>query len=464
VNVRSARLTGERGQALVVLLAGCLMIFAGVAVIGEFGSSLIARGRMQRAADLAATAAASSMSRDYRRLFTPVARGSGHISRSAYVARADRAARRSLAANSATTSHATIGFEPGVAPASVTVTLLDRHDVHVPGGEPDTPVRVRAAATAGLTFAQSALPEPLPRSASGGGYDGPLAYRQGKPMRPDVAVAFDRVYSAARGAGISLTITSGFRSDAEQARLFAQRPDPKWVAPPGTSLHRYGTELDLGPATAYGWLAANARRFGFIRRYAWEPWHYGIASGHSTGRGVNPRDVPAQYERGSFEPPGGHFDGHRGLPAFVPARYEPMIARAAQRWNVQPELLAAQLYVESGFNPLAASAAGAEGIAQFMPGTAAALGLRDPYEPSAAIDAQAKLMSQLIRQFHSIPKALAAYNAGPGAVERYSGIPPFAETQSYVSKILSLIKGGGAEFADPAFAGIAITPRVVLMR
>jgi LAS superfamily LD-carboxypeptidase LdcB len=96
----------------------------------------------------------------------------------------------------------------------------------------------------------------------------------GKPMRPDVAEAFDRMATAARReAGLRLSITSAFRSDAEQARLYAATPDPKWVAPPGTSLHRYGTELDLGPPAAYGWLATNARRFGFIQRFRWEAWH-----------------------------------------------------------------------------------------------------------------------------------------------------------------------------------------------
>ena len=97
-------------------------------------------------------------------------------------------------------------------------------------------------------------------------------------MRPDVAAAFDRMATAAREeAGLFLSINSAFRSDAEQARLFAANPNPKWVAPPGTSLHRYGTELDLGPPAAYAWLAANARRFGFIHRYAWEPWHYELS-------------------------------------------------------------------------------------------------------------------------------------------------------------------------------------------
>ena len=87
-------------------------------------------------------------------------------------------------------------------------------------------------------------------------------------MRPDVAMAFDRMAAAARReAGLSLLVSSGFRSDAEQAKLFAAHPDPKWVAPPGESLHRYATELDLGPPAAYGWLAANATRFGLTEHY-----------------------------------------------------------------------------------------------------------------------------------------------------------------------------------------------------
>src|SRR5215211_7283199 len=98
-------------------------------------------------------------------------------------------------------------------------------------------------------------------------------------MRPDVAIAFDRLAGAARRAGISLAITSAYRSDAEQARLFAAHPDPRWVAPPGTSLHRCATELDLGPSSAYGWLAENAERFDFLKRYSWEPWHFGFTGG-----------------------------------------------------------------------------------------------------------------------------------------------------------------------------------------
>src|ERR671931_820147 len=109
-------------------------------------------------------------------------------------------------------------------------------------------------------------------------------------MRPDVALAFDRMDRAARADGVALVITSAFRSDAEQAELWRRHPDPRWVAPPGTSLHRNGTELDLGPPAAYGWLAAHAVRFHFVQRYTWEPWHYGytLNPGSTLGRGSPP--------------------------------------------------------------------------------------------------------------------------------------------------------------------------------
>ena len=99
----------------------------------------------------------------------------------------------------------------------------------------------------------------------------------------------------------------------------------------------------------------------------------------------------------------------------MPSRFHDPIARAALRWNVPMNVLAAQLYAESGFNPFARSPAGAEGIAQFMPGTADAYGLRDPFDPVAAIDAQAHLMSDLLEQFGGkVALALAGYNAGAG--------------------------------------------------
>ena len=140
---------------------------------------------------------------------------------------------------------------------------------------------------------------------------------------------------------------------------------------------------------------------------------------------------------------GGDGDAARTLQSFVPARFAPAIARAAQRWSVAGTLLAAQLYKESNFNPFARSPAGAQGIAQFMPGTARALGLTDPFDATAAINAQAHLMRDLLRQFGDVRLALAAYNAGPAPVQRCGCVPPFAETQAYVADILGLLNGAG---------------------
>jgi hypothetical protein len=103
-------------------------------------------------------------------------------------------------------------------------------------------------------------------------------------MRPDVAEAFDRMSAAAQRDDISLVITSAFRSDAEQAELWEQNPEPRWVAPPGTSLHRCATELDLGPASAYGWLAANASRFHFLKRSSPRGSLERLAAGTPEGR------------------------------------------------------------------------------------------------------------------------------------------------------------------------------------
>ena len=136
------------------------------------------------------------------------------------------------------------------------------------------------------------------------------------------------------------------------------------------------------------------------------------------------------------------------MPAFVPTAYQAPIARAASRWNVSATLLAAQLSAESGFNPFAVSPAGARGIAQFMPETARAYGLRDPFDAAAAIQAQARLMRDLLRRFGTVPLALAAYNAGPGAVAGCGCIPPYPETRAYVVRVLALMGEGGEAPGD----------------
>lgn len=114
--------------------------------------------------------------------------------------------------------------------------------------------------------------------------------------------------------------------------------------------------------------------------------------------------------------------------------YADLFSKAAARYGLPPALLAAVAKVESGYDPKAVSPAGARGLMQLMPGTAAGLGV-DPFDPAQAVDGAARLLSRDLADFGSLPEALAAYNAGPGAVRRYGGIPPFAETTAYVRKV-----------------------------
>jgi soluble lytic murein transglycosylase-like protein len=119
-------------------------------------------------------------------------------------------------------------------------------------------------------------------------------------------------------------------------------------------------------------------------------------------------------------------------------------------------LLAAQLYAESNFNPNAVSSAGAQGIAQFTPGTARTYGLTDPFDPEASIEAQAHLMHDLLAQLGSVPLALAAYNAGPGRVRACMCVPPIPETQGYVARILGLLNGAGDQAGLLGTAGLEV--------
>jgi cell wall-associated NlpC family hydrolase len=132
----------------------------------------------------------------------------------------------------------------------------------------------------------------------------------------------------------------------------------------------------------------------------------------------------------------------------VPGQYVSTIEQAATNNGIPASLLAALVSHESGFDPTAVSSAGAEGIAQFMPGTAAGMGI-DPDSPTEAINAAAKLLGSYTRQFGSYADALAAYDAGSSAVERYGGIPPYAETQAYVPAVLSMagLSGTGESLA-----------------
>jgi soluble lytic murein transglycosylase-like protein len=118
--------------------------------------------------------------------------------------------------------------------------------------------------------------------------------------------------------------------------------------------------------------------------------------------------------------------------------YDPIIERVATKHDIDARIVKAVIQVESAFQPRARSSKGAMGLMQLMPKTARQYKARNPYDPASNIDAGTKYLKRLLDEFE-LPLALAAYNAGEGAVRRFGGIPPYAETQAYVTKILGLL-------------------------
>jgi soluble lytic murein transglycosylase-like protein len=118
------------------------------------------------------------------------------------------------------------------------------------------------------------------------------------------------------------------------------------------------------------------------------------------------------------------------------AAVETLAQHAGARYNVAPELIEAIISNESGFDVGASSPAGAQGLMQLMPSTARSLGVTDAYDPEQNVIAGTRYLRGLLDRFKRLDLAVAAYNAGPNAVERYSGVPPFAETQAYVRNVV----------------------------
>ncbi len=195
-------------------------------------------------------------------------------------------------------------------------------------------------------------------------------------------------------------------------RNVASQPDPLTTGR-GTAPRRRGSGLSHGLShgrTAFARVLASAT--GRTPRTAAQQ---SVATAH-TGRATAPQ--PA---------------GRR-----APADVEALVADAARRYGVDPALVAGVIETESNFNPGAVSPAGAKGLMQLMDATARGLGVRDALDPAENVQAGTRLLRDLLDRYGGDTRlALAAYNAGGGAVDRYGGIPPYAETQRYVPKVLA---------------------------
>jgi soluble lytic murein transglycosylase-like protein len=123
------------------------------------------------------------------------------------------------------------------------------------------------------------------------------------------------------------------------------------------------------------------------------------------------------------------------------AELEALATDVARRHGLDPALVLAVASVESGFRPKAVSPKGAQGLMQLMPATATSLGVADAFDPETNLEGGSRYLAELIALYDGdLTKALAAYNAGPGAVKRHGGVPPYQETRAYVKKVLERYK------------------------
>jgi soluble lytic murein transglycosylase-like protein len=126
--------------------------------------------------------------------------------------------------------------------------------------------------------------------------------------------------------------------------------------------------------------------------------------------------------------------------------YDGLIGLAARQYRVPPALVKAVIAAESKFDPSAVSRKGARGLMQLMPATAQSLGVADPLRPDENVDGGVRYLRRMIERYGDLPRALAAYNAGPEAVDRFGGIPPYRETRDYVKRVLTYYRAYHGDF------------------
>jgi TPR repeat protein len=243
---------------------------------------------------------------------------------------------------------------------------------------------------------------------------------------------------------------------------------------PGAAHYRHGVRLEQGlglradPAAAIGHYcrAAHAGHLGARHQLGWMLLHgRGVApdagqavallrqaaqAGHAPSQGVLrllPRTEPTAPRVCD-----GHGPVDRPVDRLrVPDEVERIAERTAARHAIDPDLVVAIIAVESSFDPTAVSQAGAEGLMQLMPATAARFGVDDSFDPVANVQGGVRYLAWLFQHFgDDLDRVLAAYNAGEGAVARYGGIPPFAETQAYVRKVRRLYDPAATPRPQPA--------------
>lgn len=137
---------------------------------------------------------------------------------------------------------------------------------------------------------------------------------------------------------------------------------------------------------------------------------------------------------------------HLRYPAPQRADYDGLIGEMASHYAVPPALVKAVIAAESAFNPRAVSHKGAQGLMQLMPQTAAGLGVQDPFVPEQNVRGGTSYLRSMLDRYGDITRALAAYNAGPAAVDRYGGIPPYRETRAYVERVLTYYRHYHGDF------------------
>ncbi len=171
---------------------------------------------------------------------------------------------------------------------------------------------------------------------------------------------------------------------------------------------------------------------------------HNVASPQS-GTATTFADALAQASSGSSVKPAAAVTAQpAAYPTAKPSAYDGLIQTTAAKYGVDPILVRSVIQAESNFRPNATSSCGAAGLMQLMPGTARGLGVTNVYDPQQNVDGGVRLLKGLLARYHGdVSLALAAYNAGPPAVDKYHGIPPYQETQTYVKRILGFMRGAG---------------------